>query len=306
MEFPYNPASEVSKSVDKRFTDILNALKPQPSYNPNDIPSMDYDPDMLSNVSNMTETGLAMARSALNSQNINNQFNRTDDKNKNDANNAKAGMDTGDTSEDNLLAMIFKIVPIGINIAKKGATIAAGFKEIPTGIAELIANTVLMTVIVGIDSFKFVCQFAYYLFKLMICGVQKLTDIPKCIIFYILDIFILVYITIAISILFIVDMIFMVKKWLGISLVQLFIMCLGMIPKIDDMIYDITKIHMFRYPPAILKMCYVCSSMGDTREFKQTASKLFTDIFVQLPSSIGDPISEIITGFSHLFSFFDI
>jgi hypothetical protein len=46
--------------------------------------------------------------------------------------------------------------------------------------------------------------------------------------------------------------------------------------------------------------------MGDTSGFKSVASRMFKDIFIDLPTGIGGPIGEAITGIGHIFSFLDI
>ena len=307
MEYP-QPSSSGTTSYNDRFSNMLNAAKNAASqYSPQSITESVYDTaGSLGDLSNLSDSALANLKSMNRADAIRDNSAARNASNRQNAASAQNGVNSGDTDEDGLLAMIFNIVPIGINIAKKGATIAQGFGEVPTGIGELIANIVLMTVILAIDSFTFIVQLCVYLFKVLICSVDKILNFPKCVVFYFIDVFIFCFIMVIVSILFMIDMIFMVKMWLGISLVQLFMFALGMISKLDALIYEYTDFHVFNYPPVILDMCYNCSAMGDTRGFKMAAKNMFNDLFIQLPSSIGDPIGEIITGFSHIFSFFNL
>ena len=46
--------------------------------------------------------------------------------------------------------------------------------------------------------------------------------------------------------------------------------------------------------------------MGDTTGFKKVASRLFSDIFIDIPSDIGGPIGDTFNGIGEIFSFFNI
>ena len=98
----------------------------------------------------------------------------------------------------------------------------------------------------------------------------------------------------------------MVKYFVGISCVEAFIMLLGILEMIDKAIYSVLSIHLIHYPDKIINMCYTCSAMGDTGGFKAVASRLFKDIFIDIPTNIGGPIGEAITGIGHIFSFLNI
>lgn len=223
---------------------------------------------------------------------------------------AKAGLqakaDSGDTSDGFILKMIFDIVPIGVNIAKKGKTIAAGFKETAMGIVDLIKNLALLTAVIGIDTIQFFVQLFIYLFKLLLCSVTIISNFPKCVIFYVIDVVMFAVFVIIVSLLFIIDLFLMVKSIAGISCIEAFIMLLGILDKIDSAIYSAFSIHLIRYPDKIINMCYTCSAMGDTSGFKSAASSIFKDIFISIPSDVGGPIGEAIGGIGHIFSFLDI
>lgn len=303
MEYPQPSSNGEVTNTDSRFSNLIQSLTPETQYIPAQIDPVDYDMSKLATagadtVSSMSSAAQDQAAAESQAAEQNSQEKEAE------SNETEKGMKKDDESDGNLLAMIFKIIPIGINIVKKGKTIAQGFKEVPIGLSQLIANVAIMTAILGIDTFNFAVQLCVYLFKLLICTVQKLTDIPKCVVFYFIDVVIFIVIAVIVSILFMIDMIFMIKYWVGMSCVELFFMALGMIKSLDELIHSYASVHMFRYPDPIINLCYRCSTMGDTSGFWTAAGRMFDDIFIMLPSGIGDPISEIIKGFKHIFAFF--
>ena len=217
-----------------------------------------------------------------------------------------ADANSGDTSDGFILAMIFKIVPIGVNIVRRGKTIVAGLKETSMGIVELIKNIAILTTVIGLDTIEYVSQLFIYLFKLLLCSVSILSNFPKCVIFYILDIIMSIIFVCFISVLFIIDVFLLVKYWAGTSCVEMFMMFIDILGKIDEIAYSTASVHIFHYPDSIINMCYSCSAMGDTKDYETASANMYRDIFVSLPNDIGGPIGDIFTGIGHLFSFFDL
>lgn len=270
------------------------------------VPTKSYDSSLLSSLTNLSSELLANARDLADES----AQAANDENDDNDAENQKAnsskGMNTKDKSNDNLLAMIFKIVPIGINIAKKGKTIAQGLKETYMGIADIIKNTAILTGIIGMDSILFSIQSCIFIFKLLVCSVEKMSNFPKCVIFYLIDILVIVVFAAIMSILFIIDVILMPKQWAGISCVELFIILLSIIEQIDQIVYKTLSFHLVHYPEKIITMCYDCAPMRDISGFKQAALRWFNDVFIRIPKDIGGPIGGILTGIGHIFSFFNL
>lgn len=270
------------------------------------VPTKSYDSSLLSRLTNLSSELLANTKELAgeSAQAIN------DENDDNDAENQKAnsgkGVNTKDTGKDNLLAMIFKIVPIGINIAKKGKTIVQGLKETSMGIVDIIKNTAILTGIIGMDTILFSIQSCIFIFKLLVCSVEKMSNFPKCVIFYLIDILILVLIAAIVSILFIMDVILMPKYWAGIGCVEIFILLLSIIEQIDQVVYKALSFHLVHYPEKILTMCYDCAPMRDISGFKQAASSWFNDVFIRIPKDIGGPIGGTLTGIGHVFSFFNL
>lgn len=306
--FPPKNASRVDLipyeiDSDALLRSVSSSYIPKPSV---PEPTEPYDDTTLGDLTNLSSELLAQI-----SENID-QVSQSDSVPKFDSESAlaKAGLQakakSGNTSDGFILKMIFDIVPIGINIAKKGKTIATGFKETSMGIVNLIKNIALLTAVIGMDTIAFFVQLFIYLFKLLLCSVNIISNFPKCITFYVIDIIMFVVFVIIVSLLFIIDLFLMVKMIAGISCIEAFIMLLGILEKIDAVVYSNFSIHLIHYPDKITKMCYTCSAMGDTSGFKSVASRMFKDIFIDLPTGIGGPIGEAITGIGHIFSFLDI
>lgn len=296
------------KTGKKTDFDVLNKLKSATSsYIPTELEKTEYDQSVLDDVTNLAkeltqsaEQASAMAKSkemaaAYAAQNKANQSK---------AKKLKNGINTSDDSESNVFAMIMKIVPIGINVVRKSKNIAQGFKNGIMGLVDLIKNIAIISAIFTIDTIRFVSELLYFLFKLLICSVANLGNIHKCIVFYIFDVILFVITVLIMSVLFIIDMIFMVKTFTGISCVEAFLMVPELISKLDAMIYKYISIHIFRYPAPIIKLCYTCSAMGNTSGFKRASSSMFNIIFRMIPKGIGGPIGQIFKGIGEIFSFF--
>lgn len=274
---------------------------------PSDEPSEPYDDSKLSNLTNLASELLAQA--ADNVEPVSAQDSALTST-ESETEKASAGLQndakSSNKSDGFILAMIFKIIPIGINIAKKGKTIATGLKGTAMSIVKLITNIALLTAVIVIDSIEFVVQLFVFLFKLLLCSVSILMSFPKCLTFYIIDIIMFFIFVCIVSVLFIIDMFLMVKMFTGTSCIEAFIMLLVIIEKIDKMIYSAFSIHIVHYPDKIINMCYSCSAMGSTSGFRKVASRMFKNIFVGIPTNIGGPIGGAITGIGQIFSFFNL
>lgn len=296
------------KTGKKSDLDILKQLTAvTAAYAPSQMESGKYDESQLSNVTNMAQDelqALARAASAAASQSIASAYAQKNAAAESDASKLSSGVNAKDDDHENIFSLILKIVPIGVNIIKKSKNIVDGFKESSLGLVNLIKNIAIVTAIFTIDTIEFIGQLLYYLFKLMICAVFNLGNLHKCFAFYVCDVFLFVIAVIIISVLFIIDMIFMVKTFTGVGCVELFLMFPQFISDIDALIYSYVSIHIFQYPAPIIKMCYTCAAMGDTSGFKRASSAMFNVIFKMIPSDIGGPIGDIFRGIGHIFSFF--
>lgn len=227
------------------------------------------------------------------------------DKNQKDQANATAGADEN-SSSGFILAMIFKIVPIGVNIVKKAPVLAEGLKEVTLSIANMIANLGVLSVVLFMDTFTFVVQSFYFVFTMLLCMVFNLTNLPKCILFYLFDLFLLVVFMIIMSVLMLIDVFFGIKKYVGISCVESLMMVIGSFGDIDAGIHGATGVHVFSYPDFILNLCYRCEMAGDLSGFYKSAGKLGYDLGVLTPDKIGGPIGQFAGGIGDMVSIFSL
>lgn len=222
--------------------------------------------------------------------------------------NAKSGTEGADenSSDSFLLAMIFKIVPIGVNVLKKGPVLADGLKEVAMSIVNMIANLIILWIVLFIDTFTFTVQWFNFVFTMLLCMVFNLTNLPKCILFYLFDLFLLAVFMFIMSVLLLIDVFFGVKKYLGISCVGALMQAIGSIGQIDSAIYGATGVHVFNYPDFILNLCYRCEMAGDLSGFYKAAGKLGYDLGVLVPDGIGGPIGEFAGGIGEMVSIFSL
>jgi len=222
---------------------------------------------------------------------------------KQNAKNKTANAD--ENSEDGfILAMVFKIVPIGMNIIKKAPNLVEGLKGITLSIIDMVANLAILSIILFADSFTFVAQSFYFVFTMLLCMVFNLTNLHKCILFYLFDLFLIVVFMIIMSVLLLIDVFFGVKRFIGISCVEALMMAIGSIGDIDSSIHGATGVHLFSYPDFILNLCYRCEMAGDLSGFYKSAGKMGYDLGVLVPTGIGGPIGGFIQGILDLVSIF--
>jgi len=285
--------------------DILHKLRPSIS-NAISIPKVEYDDNLFNNIGQNASQILSDVRNAAEEQAINRTGMLLAQQSADSDREARGGMNTRDTGKDNLLAMIFKIVPIGINVIKKGKTVATGLKRTATGLVNLVKNLAITTAILGVDSIVFAFQSAYYSFKVMLCAIGGLSNLHKCIMFFVIDLILYLFLLIITSVLFMIDVFFQVKRLFGISCVEMLILALDGVEEFDKMVFSFAGIHPFHYPDMIIQMCYTCSAMGDTSGFKKASKKMYNDVFVMVPNKIGSPLGDIVRGIGNIFDLFNL
>ena len=299
------------KTGEKTDFVVLNKLKSAAStavaYVPTKLEKTEYDQSTLDGVTDTVSdpTKISQEAAAKAAKETADAYAENTRMNAETAAGMSKSINTSDDSESNVFTMIMQIVPIGVNVIRKSKNIAEGFTNSIMGIVNLIKNVAIVSAIFTIDTIEYFTQLLYYLFKLMICAVSNLGNIHKCVLFYLFDVFIFAVKMCIMSVLFIIDMFFMIKRLTGISCVEAFLMVPELISKLDEMIYKYTSVHLFRYPAPIIKMCYTCSAMGDTSGFKRASASMFNVVFRMMPKDIGGPIGSIFKGIGQIFSFFD-
>jgi hypothetical protein len=219
---------------------------------------------------------------------------------------ASSNMKMGDRSEGNILEMIFRIVPIGINVIRKGKTLVEGLKQTAKGLVNLVRNMAFTAATLAADTISYAFQSAWYNFKVTLCAIGGITNLHKCILFYFIDFVLYLFLIVITSLLFLIDMFFQIKRFVGISCVEMLALSLDGVEKFDEMVHSITGIHPFHYPDMITDMCYTCSALGDTSGYKRARKKMFNDVFVMVPEKIGSPFGDIVRGIGKIFDLFNL
>lgn len=201
------------------------------------------------------------------------------------------------SSSSNILAMIFKIVPIGLNIIGRLPLLAQGTSDAIQGTAQGIVGLGMTSFQLFMDTYKFLFQGFIFTFIAIMCSFENLSQLNKCFLFYLVDIILLLIFVLIMSILFLFDVFFFfVKKVVGFGFVDSFLMILDMFEAIDQTIYGWMGFHIFHYPDAITRMCYTCSHKYNTPALKSTFNRLKYDLGTLLPKKMGPPLKKLGSG----------
>lgn len=293
-----------AQSITSDWANLLSSIASSVNQASSAIQRSAYDSSKLSQVGK-DSAAAAATQQQQQQQADQQQINSDSDASKQNAQDATAGADEN-SSDSFLLAMIFKIVPIGVNVLKKGPVLADGLKNIALSIVDMISNLAMLSIILFMDSFSFVAESFYFVFTMLLCMVFNLTNLPKCIVFYLFDLFLLAVFMFIMSVLLLIDVFFGIKRYAGMSCVEMLMMAIGSIGKIDSAIYRVTGVHLFNYPDFILNLCYRCEMAGDLSGFYKSAGKMGYDLGVLVPDGIGGPIGEFAGGIGELVSIFSL
>jgi len=212
----------------------------------------------------------------------------------------------GDEDEDGFsIFKIFKIVPIGISVLAKAPTLASGFADLVEGTTIGLINASMSSLDLFTSTFSFSIQGFKFMFILLICMVENLSNLNACIVFYLVDLIAILVFLILFSILKLVDEIFMIRLT-GVSLVELIMMAAEPIVAFDDYIHSISGYHLIHYPDYIIKRCYTCSVKLNTERTAETGSRLSDVITGVIPRRMGEPIDKLFSAFTKFGSIFDL
>lgn len=292
--------SEKDYQLNQLFQQMKSSMSK--AYQSSQIPVTDYDDSGLADVGKNLDLQQALSDAASLAE----AYARDKADAAQEDKDAKKATEKGDDSDGSWLAMIFQVIPIGIKVIRKAPQLARGFKEISHGLIDLVKNLAVSAVIFFVDSMVYAGEGFYYVFTLILCAVLNLTNIHKCILFYLFDLFIFALKMLIISLLFAIDVFFNVKTWIGMSCVDAFYMGLDMIERFDDVIYQQFQIHVVHYPDFIVNLCYRCEAMGDTSGFYAAKKKVNYDLNVMLPEKVGEPIAEVRAGISDVAGIFSL
>jgi hypothetical protein len=203
-------------------------------------------------------------------------------------------------SKDGIFPMLFKIVPIGMNIFKKIPKVMSGLGDSMTAISQLIVNSVVTVADLVPSSLAFISlNFALFVIY-TICAIMNINNLYKCCIPYACDFICWLFITAFCSFVNILDTI-AVKALIGFPL------------------YDIVKYAIdalsaeIHYPDYINELCYTCKLTKNNSLYdaligysKQTAVRLGDIVTKDVPPRIVNPAKKGATGIGKMVSIFNI
>lgn len=223
-----------------------------------------------------------------------------------DASDAANKLDQKKSKRADIFSMLFKIVPIGLNIARRIPNVGMGLKDIAVGFVKETTGLATTSVRLFADHFEHSFYLFGYIYTWIVCSIFKIFTLHKCIPFYVLDV-ILFFIYLAFfSVCFMLDVVLFLKYFFGFGLVDILSMIFETIESTDRMIYTSTGIHIFNYPGWITNMCYRCDLMGDTTDIDRASKKLNTDYTKILPKAVLAPLGQMAGGLGQVFSIFNI
>jgi len=235
---------------------------------------------------------------------------RSKDQDERDAKSRDAAKSAQDLKEDSdggsIFTMLFKILPIGLNIARRAPNVGRGLKNIAQGFAEEVVGLAIVSIRLFMHHFEHFTYLFGYIFTWIICSIFKVFTLHKCIPFYVLDIILLLLYLLFFSICFLLDVMLFIPYFVGFGLVDVFSMILQSIDEFDRLVYKMVGVHPFAYPEWIIKMCYRCDLMGDTHGIERATKNLRVDYTQVLPKSVLKPLGRMAGGIGDVFSIFNI
>jgi len=125
----------------------------------------------------------------------------------------------------------------------------------------------------------------------LMCGFKVMTNLPTCILAYLLD---LVYYTIAFlfeSIIGAIDLILNTKQVLGFTFRDKYrgLWDILGLERIDQMVYDMAGFHIFHYPDSITKKCYSCQPTVTPEVLLKDVDRVHYDFHQMWPKLMNEP-----------------
>jgi hypothetical protein len=207
---------------------------------------------------------------------------------------------TKKASKTSVFPMIFKVIPIGLNIFKKFPKVMSGLKDVTIAIEKLIVNTVLTVSDVVPSGLAYIMMtFVMGMYHLM-CVVMNIKNLHICSIPYICDLIVWLFITSICSFVNILDTLF-IKSLVGF-------------PLYDLVRYAFERIgSMIHYPDFIINLCYKCKLIQNNQVYDivsdtstQTRNHIGKVLIKDVPKRIIDPGKQGILGISKMTSIFNI
>jgi len=208
--------------------------------------------------------------------------------------------ETKKASKTSVFPMIFKVIPIGLNIFKKFPKVMSGLKDITNASQSLIVNTVLTTADLVPSGLAYVMlTFVMGMYHLM-CAVMNIKNLHICCIPYFLDLMGSLIILSICSFVNILDSIIL-QKLLGFPL-------FGIVRYAFDSLGG-----MIHYPDFIIDVCYKCKLTENNILYdiastasKQTGIHIGKVVTKDIPQRIMNPVRTGISGITKMTSIFNL
>jgi hypothetical protein len=165
------------------------------------------------------------------------------------------------------------------------------FTDINKGVLKLIASIGKL-----IGDVKYVFEyvktfFTVYLYNYVMCGINKILNFPKCVIFYIIDIIVGVFFFLPVN-----TLIFFLNYAFSIDVNPYYYYAMGGLECIDEQIRPfLGGYSLIHYSPSILDACYECRNLTPLPkspvdvyvEDAEQIHKNITDIPIEINSALG-------------------
>jgi hypothetical protein len=208
--------------------------------------------------------------------------------------------ETKKASKTSVFPMIFKVIPIGLNIFRKFPKVMSGLKDVAVATEKLIVNTILTTADVVPSGLAYIMlSFVTGMYHLM-CAVMNIKNLHICCIPYLLELIASIVVLTICSFVSILDTIIL-KKLLGF-------------PLFDIVRYAFDRLgNAIHYPDFIIKLCYKCKLTQDnvlydiaSNTSKQTRMHITKVMTKDVPKRVIDPIKQGIAGITKMTSIFNL
>ena len=207
---------------------------------------------------------------------------------------------TKKASKTSVFPMIFKVIPIGLNIFKKFPKVMAGLKDVSIATTQFVSNVILTTADLVPSGLAYIMlTFVMGMYHLM-CVITNIKNLHICCIPYFLDLLATLVILTICSFVNILDSIIL-KKLFGFPL------------------YNIVRYafdslgSMIHYPDFITELCYKCKLTQNNTLYdiassasKQTGMHINKVVTKDIPPKVINPVMKAIGGITKMTSIFNI
>jgi hypothetical protein len=177
----------------------------------------------------------------------------------------------------------FNLIPVRIHLInsgfkKSGRAIGLEFKNLGIGL-DAGFN----------DTFDLIGTGGKMGIEYILCGLDKLLNLPLCIIFYVFDMCRAVFGWFFRSLICAIETYFDLKDRFGIDLDQQIDKMKERMLHLDDYVYKFSGFHIFRYPEYIENHCYKCNMNTVAKQVTDQAKQVNYDFYHYLPELMKEP-----------------